>query len=216
MDSVVRRKNRMKKPSIFSFFSRTKMFPNKLAEIMFSSVHFSHSVLSDSLRPHESQQARPPCPSPTPGVHSNSCPSSRWYHPAISSSDVPFSSCPQSLPASGSFPMSQLFTWGGQSIGVSASPHPQLDIVFALAPYLHSFWSYISIYLSIVSFYLSILFMVFSTQEYRSGLPFPSPVDHILQISPPWPAHLQWPHTAWLSFIELDKAVVQPTAWKKS
>ena len=88
--------------------------------IQFSSVQFSHSVVSDSLRPHESQHARPPCPSPTPRVHSNSRPSSRWYHPAISSSVIPFSSCPQSLPASGSFPMSQLFTWGGQSIGVSA------------------------------------------------------------------------------------------------
>ena len=77
--------------------------------------------MSDSLRPHESQHARPPCPSPTPGVYSNSCPSSQWCHPAISSSVVPFSSCPQSLPASGSFPTSQLFAWGGQSIGVSAS-----------------------------------------------------------------------------------------------
>ena len=86
-----------------------------------SSVQFSHSVLSDSLRPHELQHARPPCPSPTPGVDSNSCPSSRWCHPAISASVVPSSSCPQSLPASGSFPMSQLFTWGGQSTGVSAS-----------------------------------------------------------------------------------------------
>ena len=85
------------------------------------SVKFSRSVVSDSLRPHELQHARPPCPSPTPGVYSNSCPSSRWYHPAISSSVAPFSSCPQSLPASGTFPMSQLFTWGGQSIGVSAS-----------------------------------------------------------------------------------------------
>ena len=75
--------------------------------------------MSDSLRLHESQHARPPCPSPTPGVHPNSCPSSRWCHPAISSSVVPFS-CPQSLPASGSFPVSQLFAWGGQSIGVSA------------------------------------------------------------------------------------------------
>ena len=83
----------------------------------FSSVQFSHSVLSDSLRPHESQHARPPCPSPTPRVLWDSHPSSRWCHPAISSSIVPFSSCPQSLPASGSFPMSQLFTWGGQSIG---------------------------------------------------------------------------------------------------
>ena len=86
----------------------------------FSSVQFSRSVMSNSLRPHESQHYRPPCPSPTPRVYSNSCPSSWWCHPAISSSVVPFSSCPQSLPASGSFPMSQLFTWGGQSIGVSA------------------------------------------------------------------------------------------------
>ena len=85
-----------------------------------SSVQFSHSVISDSLRPHELQYARPPCPSPTPGIHSNSCSSGRWCHPAISSSVVPFSSCPQSLPASGSFSMSQLFAWGGQSIGVSA------------------------------------------------------------------------------------------------
>ena len=76
--------------------------------------------MSNSLRPHELQHTRPPCPSPTPRVHSNSRPSSRWCHPAISSSVVPFSSCPQSLPASESFPMSQLFAWSGQSIGVSA------------------------------------------------------------------------------------------------
>ena len=81
---------------------------------------FSCSVVSDSLRPHESQHTRPPCPSPTPRVHSDSCPSSQWCHPAISSSVVPFSLCPQSLPASESFPMSQLFAWGGQSTGVSA------------------------------------------------------------------------------------------------
>ena len=86
----------------------------------FSSVQFSRSVMSDSLRPHESQHARPPCPSPSPRVHSNSRPSSRWCHPAISSCVVPFSSCPPSLPASESFPMSQLFAWGGQSTGVSA------------------------------------------------------------------------------------------------
>ena len=86
----------------------------------FSSVQFSHSVVSNSLQPHESQHARPPCPSPTPGVHSDSCTSNQWCHPAISSSVVPFSSCPQSLPASESFPMSQLFTWDGQSTGVSA------------------------------------------------------------------------------------------------
>ena len=85
-----------------------------------SSVQFSHSVMSDSLRPHESQHARPPCPSPTPGVHSDSCPSSQWCHPAISSWVIPFFSCPNFLPASESFPMSQLFTGGGQSTGVSA------------------------------------------------------------------------------------------------
>ena len=89
------------------------------------SVQFSRSVVSDSLRPHElqhpmSRSTWPTCPSPTPGVHSDSCPSSPWCHPAISSSVVPFSSCPQSLPASESFPMSQLFAWGGQSTGVSA------------------------------------------------------------------------------------------------
>ena len=84
------------------------------------SVQFSRSVMSNSWRPHESQHARPPCPSPTPRVHSDSHPSSQRCHPAISSSVVPFSSCPQSLPASGSFPMSQLFTWGGQSTRVSA------------------------------------------------------------------------------------------------
>ena len=81
---------------------------------------FSHSVVSDCLRPYESQHARPPCPSPTPGVHSDSHPLSQWCHTAISSSVIPFSSCPQSLPASESFPMSQLFTWGGQSTGVWA------------------------------------------------------------------------------------------------
>ena len=91
-----------------------------------STNHSSSSIFSSvtqscpTLWPHESQHTRPPCPSPTPRVHSNSCLSSRWCHPAISSSVVPFSSCPQSLPASESFPMSQLFSWGGQSIGVSA------------------------------------------------------------------------------------------------
>ena len=85
------------------------------------SVPFSCSIVSDSLQPHESQHARLHCPSQTPGVYSNSCPSSRWCHPAISSSVVSFSYCPQSLPALGSFPMSQLFSSGGQSIGVSAS-----------------------------------------------------------------------------------------------
>ena len=85
------------------------------------SVQFNCSVVSDSLQPHEMQHARPPCPSPTPGVYPNSCPLSRWCHPAITSSIIPFSSCLQSFPASGSLQMSQLFASGGQSTGVSAS-----------------------------------------------------------------------------------------------
>ena len=99
----------------------SSLCPAKANFIHFSSVHFSCSVMSDSWRPHELQHTRPPCPSPTPGVYPNSCPSSRWCHLAISSSVIPFSFCPQFLPASGSFPMSQLFAWGGQSTGVSAS-----------------------------------------------------------------------------------------------
>ena len=83
-------------------------------------IQFSRSVVSDSLPPHGLQHARPPCPSPTPRVYSNSCPLSRWCHPTISSSVISFSSCLQSFPASRSFPMSQFFTWGGQSTGVSA------------------------------------------------------------------------------------------------
>ena len=96
-------------------------------KLYISSVQLNHSVVSDSLRPHGSQHARPPCPSPTPGFHSDSRPSSQWCHPAISSSVVPFSSCPQSLSESESFPMSPLFAWGGQSTGVSAlaSFHPK-------------------------------------------------------------------------------------------
>ena len=90
------------------------------SSVQFCPVQFSHSVVSDSLWCHDSQHARSPRPSPTPRVHSNSHPSSQWCHPAISSSVVPFSSCPQSLPASESLPMSQLFAWGGQSTGVSA------------------------------------------------------------------------------------------------
>ena len=89
--------------------------------IQFSSVQFSRSVVSDSLWPHELQYTRPSCPSPNPGVYSNSCPLSWWCHPTISSSVVPFFSCLQSFPASGSFPMSLCCTSGGQSTGVSAS-----------------------------------------------------------------------------------------------
>ena len=90
-------------------------------DVQFSSVQFSHSVVSYSLWPHELQHARLPCPSPTSGVYPNSCPLSQWCYPTISSSVIPFSSCPQSFPASGSFQMSQLFASGGQSIEVSAS-----------------------------------------------------------------------------------------------
>ena len=94
------------------------------AILQIRSEQISCSVVSDSLRPRESQHTRPPCPSPTPGVHPDSRPSSQWCHPAISSSVIPFSSCPQSLPASESFPMSQLFAWGGQS---TLSIHPTLS-----------------------------------------------------------------------------------------
>ena len=93
------------------------------------SVQFSPSVVSDSLQPHELQHTKPPCPSPTPGVHSISCPSSQWCHPTISSSVIPFSSCLQSFPASGSFQMSPLLTSGGQSIGVSAWISLRTDVL---------------------------------------------------------------------------------------
>ena len=101
-------------------FSRTTWISSKYLH-QFSSVQFSGSVLCDSLWPHDSQHTRPPCPSPTSRVHPIPCPSSQWCQPDTSSSVVPFSSCPQYLPASGSFPMSQFFTWSDQSIGVSAS-----------------------------------------------------------------------------------------------
>ena len=111
------------KHPVFSIFAISSFTISDFTkQLRLSSVQFSRSVVSDSLRPHELQHARPSChaPSQTPGVHANSCPSSWWCHPAISSSVVPFSSCPQSLPASESFPMSQLFAWGGQSTGVLA------------------------------------------------------------------------------------------------
>ena len=106
--------------NLSSVTEQKKLSPSKNLEWL-DSVQFSCSVMFDSLWPHEPQHTRPPCPSPIPGVHSDSRPSSQWCHLAISSSVVPFSSCPQSFPASGSFQMSQLFTSGGQSIGVSAS-----------------------------------------------------------------------------------------------
>ena len=106
---LIRVKEKIEKGGLKPSIQKTEI----MASDPISSVQFSRSVVSDSLRPHESQHARPPCPSPSLGVHSNSCPSSWWCHPAVSSSVVPFSSCPKS------FPMSQLFAWGGQSTGVS-------------------------------------------------------------------------------------------------
>ena len=120
---------------------------SEITSLCFSwvSVQFSRSVVSDSLWPHELQHAKPPCPSPTSRVHSDSCPLSRWCHPAISSSIVLFSSCPQSLPASESFPMSQLFAWGGQSTGVSALasvlPKKSQGWVYGVYEFL-SIWSH--------------------------------------------------------------------------
>ena len=101
--------------------TETCLYKKVRALKMVKSVQFSCSLVSDSLRPHEPQHARPPCLSPTPGVHPNPCPLSQWCHPTISSSVISFSFCPQSFPASGSFQMSQLFASGGQSTGVSAS-----------------------------------------------------------------------------------------------
>ena len=111
---------------LFSFCKREAWSPNHWTaekfppQIPFSSIQFSRSVVSDSLQPQELQHARPPCPSPTPGVHPNPCLAIQWCHPTISPSVTRFCSCSQSFPASGSFPMSQLFAWGGQSAGVSA------------------------------------------------------------------------------------------------
>ena len=122
MVMVRNKKNNFNKPRLLHLPIYRKAWKSITWDVCFcASVQFSRSVVSNSLRPHESQHARPPCPSQTPGVYSNSCPLSQWCHPAISSSVAPLSSCPQSLPASGSFPMSQLFAWGGQSIGVLAS-----------------------------------------------------------------------------------------------
>ena len=123
------------------------------------SVQFSPSVVSDSSRPHELQHTRPPCPSPTPGVHSDSRPSSEWCHPAISSSGVPFSSCPQSLPASYSFPTSQLFAWGGQSTGVSAFA--------SLLPKKSQGWSPLTSWISLQSKGLSRVFSNTTVQKHQ-------------------------------------------------
>ena len=117
------------KAAYFSLVLYPVFRPTLKCLVQFSSVQFSRSVVSDFLRPHESLLTRPPCTSPTPRVHSDSHSSSQWCHPAISSSVVPFSSCPQSLPASESFPMSQLFPWGSQSTGVSALLKTRLFIL---------------------------------------------------------------------------------------
>ena len=111
----------MRPPWLIYFITKDTFHLKNISLICFSSVQFSCSVVSDSLRLHESQHARLPCLSPTPRVYPNSCLLSQWCHPAISSSVVPFSSSPQSLPASESLPMSQLFARGGQSTGVSVS-----------------------------------------------------------------------------------------------
>ena len=164
---------------IKEFEKKTKYF-----FLQFSSVQFSHSVVSDSLWPHESQHARPPCPTQTPGVHSDSSPLSHWRHPAISSSGVPFSSCPQSLPATESFPMSQLFPWGGQSTGVSASASFQARTLEWVAISFSNAWKW---KVKVKSFshvrllatpwtaaYQASPSMGFSRQEYWSGVPLPS------------------------------------------
>ena len=136
------------------FFKYVKVHINQIR-----SDQISHSVASDSLPPHESQHTRPPCPSPTPGVHSDSRPLSQWCHPAISSSVVPFSSCLQSLPASGSFPMSQLFAWGGQSTGVSA--------LASVRPKKSQGWSFLE-WTGWISLKSKGLSRVFSTPQFKS------------------------------------------------
>ena len=139
-----------------------------------SLVQFSHSVVSDSLWPHELQHTRPPCPSPTPRVHPNPRPLCQWCHPTISSSVVPFSSCPQSFPASGTFQMSQLFTSDGQSIGVSASASvPPVTLLLLLL----SHFSRVQLCETPkMAAHQAPPSLGFSRQEHWSGLPFPSPM----------------------------------------
>ena len=129
--------------------------------------------MSDSLRPHESQQARPLCPSPAPGDYSNSCRSSRWCHPAISSSVVPFSSCPKSLPASGSFPMNQLFTSGGQSTGVSASASV---LPMNTQDWSPLGWTATQLYAPIIHFYCCVVYKPWIIYYHVDLLHFGSPL----------------------------------------
>ena len=175
--------------SLFFVAFSNSCFDSRKSLNLFKSI--SRSVTSHSLRPYESQHARPPCPSPTPRVHSNSCPLSRWCHPAISSSVIPFSSCPQSLPASESFPMSQLFAWGGQRTGVSASASFLPKNTQGWSPLEWTGWiSWVTAKTAATSWpslchirffarpwtvaHQAPLSMEFSRQEYWSGLPFPS------------------------------------------
>ena len=156
-----------------------------LSQHQFSSVYFSHSVMSDSLQSHDLQHARPPCPSPTPGVHSNSHPLSQWCHPAISSSVIPFSSCPQSLPASGSFPMSQLFTWDGQSNEVSALASFHSKNIQDWSPLEWTSW------ISLQSMGLSRVFSNTTVQKYQfTGTQFSSQSNshiHKWRLEKPYP-----------------------------
>ena len=148
-----------------------------LTPVRISSVQFSRSVVSDSLRPHESQHARPPCPSPTPGVQPNTCPSSQWCHPTISSSVVPFSSCPQSFPASGSFQMSQFLASGGQSIGVSASTSVLLMNTQDWSPFGWTGW------ISLQSKGLSRVFSNTTVQKHQF---FGVQANHFPSLNPIW------------------------------
>ena len=166
-----------------SAFPRRMSCLSSFAFYMDVSVQFSRSVLSDSLRPHGLQHARPPCPSPTPGVYSNSCPLSWWCHPIILSSVVPFSSCLQSFPSSGSFPVSQFFTLGGQSIGVSASA--SVLPMNIQGYYLYVVWSGIArteswIHLNIVLYNITL---------YRKILPVQ--FSHSVVSDPLWPHEQQ-------------------------
>ena len=138
---------------------------------------FSRSVVSDSLQPHGPQHTRPPCPSPTPGVHPNSCPLSRWCHPTISSSVVPFSSCLQSFPASGSFPMSRLFPSGGQSIGASGSA--------SVIPMNNQGWFLLGLtgLISLLSKVLSRVFSSTTVQKHQFFGPLPSIHTHFYKKS---------------------------------
>ena len=167
--------------------------------------------MSDSLRPHELQHARPPCPSPTPGVHPDSHPSSQRCRPAISSSVVPFSSCPQSLPASGCFPMSQLFAWGGQSIGVSHLLIPGLRIKTVSLPFQ-------SVYLLFLFLALLLGFPVWCWIDRKARVPSHKRCDNVIYNKKYIFGHLHFWHRNFLSdkstqvsFVILMRWLLYPT-----